>query len=204
MRRLATILLMALAFAAPALAADDLAPKSADPADAPAGDYVLDKEHASLTARVSHMGFSHYTLRFDSIDAKYNYDPANPFASQITVTVQANSLDVGDAKISHQFANEFLNASRYPEITFVSAGIERTDPNHGVVAGNLTLNGVTRPISLDVTFNGCGLGPFGFGGYRMGFSATTDIKRSDFGMGKYVPIVSDETKIVISASLEKQ
>ena len=199
MRRLVTILLMALAFAAPALAADDLAPKSADPADAPAGDYVLDKEHASLTARVSHMGFSHYTLRFDSFDAKYNYDPANPFASQITVTVQANSLDAGDAKISHQFANEFLNAARYPEITFVSAGIERTDPNHGVVAGNLTLNGVTRPISLDVTFNGCGPGPFGFGGYRMGFSATTDIKRSDFGLKAFEGMVGDTVHLAIEA-----
>ncbi|MBV9509369.1 MAG: YceI family protein, partial [Caulobacteraceae bacterium] len=168
------------------------------------GTYVLDKTHASLTAKVSHMGLSSYTVRFDSLDAHYDYDPASPAASQISVTVDANSLDVGDGKIAAQFAKQFLGADRYPQITFVSTGIQATGPDQGVVTGNLTLNGVTKSISLAVTFNGCGPGLLGFGGYRMGFSATGDIKRSDFGSRAWLGLVGDEVHLVIEAEFSRK
>ena len=173
-------------------------PASADPAAAPAGLYVLDKSHASVVAKVSHMGLSFYTLRFDALDARFDYDPAKPEASQITATVDANSLDVGDPKTGPQFARDFLAAAVFPRITFVSTGIQRTAPGHGLVTGNLTLGGVTRPVILDVVFNGSGPGPFGVGGYRMGFSATTDIKRSDFGSKAWESLVGDQVHLVRS------
>ena len=100
-------------------------PKAAslNPADAPAGTYVLDKTHASLTASLSHMGLSHYTMRFDGLDATFSYDPRTPEASQVRASVDARSLDVGDPKISAAFARDFLAADDKPQIIFTSTAI---------------------------------------------------------------------------------
>lgn len=186
-----------LAFASTAWA--EPAPASTDPAAAPAGHYVLDHTHASLLARVNHMGLSHYTMRFDRFDARYDYDPASPAASKIGVTIDANSLDVGDEAIGKQFARQFLGAEAHPEISFTSAGVQPTTPGHGTLSGDLTLNGVTRPVALDVVFNGSGPGLLGLGGYRMGFSASTEIKRSDFGLKAWESLVGDRVELLIEA-----
>jgi polyisoprenoid-binding protein YceI len=204
MIRLVMIALLGLTLAGRSPAWAAVKPTSTDPADAPAGTYVLDKTHASLAAQVSHMGLSLYTMRFGGIDASYDYDPAKPLASQVKVTVDANSLDVGDPKTSQQFAKEFLGADRYPQITFVSSGMEQTMGDHGVVTGELTLNGVTRPIILNVIFNGCGPGLMGFGGYRMGFSATADIKRSDFGLKAWESLVGDDVHLPIEVEFSRK
>ena len=192
---LATILV--LAAAAPAVA--EPKPASTDPADAPAGTYVLDHTHANLTAKVSHMGLSFYTMRFNRFDARYDYDPGKPELSQITVTIDATSLDVGDEAVGKQFARQFLGADRFPQITFTSAGVQRTDPGHGQITGDLTLNGVTKPVTLNVTFNGAGPPFLGIGGYRMGFSATADVKRSDFGLKSWESLVGDNVRLLIEA-----
>jgi polyisoprenoid-binding protein YceI len=176
---------------------------SANPADAPAGHYEMDPRHASLTASVLHMGLSHYTLRFDHFTAKFDYDPAHPTASKIEAQVDVSSLDVGDPSISRQFAGEFLDASAHPQATFVSSTITMTDPNHGTVAGDLTLRGVTHPEVLDVTFNGTSPGMMGLGGHRMGFSATTTIKRSDFGSQAWQGVVGDEVRLGIEAEFAR-
>jgi polyisoprenoid-binding protein YceI len=185
--------------------AADAAPKpaSTDPQDAPAGLYVLDKTHASLIARVSHMGLSNYTMRFDGVDAQFNYDPADPGASQIEVTVDANSMDVGSPKLERDFARSFLDADDHPKITFNSTQIQR-DGVHGTVTGDLTLRGVTRPVMLAVTFNGCGPGFMGLGGYRMGFSATGDVQRSDFGSKQWSSVVGDDVHLVIEAEFVRK
>jgi polyisoprenoid-binding protein YceI len=187
----------ALAAATPALA--EPKPASTDPADAPAGDYVLDHAHANLTAKVSHMGLSFYTMRFDRFDAHYDYDPGKPELSLITVTIDADSLDVGDEALGKQFARTFLGAAKFPRITFASAGVQRTDPGHGLLTGDLTLNGVTKPVTLNVTFNGAGPPFLGIGGYRMGFSATGDVKRSDFGLKSWESLVGDNVRLLIEA-----
>lgn len=178
-------------------------PASTDPGEAPAGLYVLDKTHASLTARVSHMGLSSYTMRFDGVEAQFNYDPANPEASQIVATVDANSMDVGQPKLERDFARTFLDADNHPKITFNATQIQR-DGAHGTVTGDLTLRGVTLPVTLAVTFNGCGPGFLGLGGYRMGFSATGDIKRSDFGSKQWLSVVGDDVHLVIEAEFVRK
>jgi polyisoprenoid-binding protein YceI len=172
-------------------------PTTQDPAAAPGGGYVLDKRHASVIAKVSHMGLSGYTLRFDKMDGHFDFDPSQPDAAKITVTVDANSLDVGEERLSHQFAREFLGAEENPEITFVSTGIQRTDPNHGEVTGDLTLHGVTRPVSLAVTFNGYDSSLIGC--RRIGFSAVCDILRSQFGSKAWLGFVGDQVHLVIEA-----
>lgn len=176
LRTALTALTFGLVLTGPALAN----PTTRDPAKVPAGTYVLDKRHASLTAKIAHLGgFSRYTLRFKGLDGGFTYDPAAWRATKLSFTVDPKSVDTGDPGFDKQIAG-FLGASRYPQITFVSTGIEGGENGEGRLAGDLTFHGVTRPVILDVTFNGVGPGLLG-AGTRMGFSGTTRIKRSEFG-----------------------
>lgn len=176
MMRAATAALgLALLVQAPAWAN----PITRDPAKVPSGAYVLDKRHASLIARIPHLGgFSRYTLRFTGLDGAFTYDPADWRATKVTFTVDPKSVDTGDAGFNHQIAG-YLHADRYPTITFVSTGLQDGETGQGQLTGDLTFNGVTQPVTLDVTFNGVGPGLLGLG-TRLGFSGTTRIKRSDF------------------------
>jgi polyisoprenoid-binding protein YceI len=198
----------ALLLLAPSLALAEPHPASRDPAKAPAGVYGLDKNHASLTLRLSHMGMSGYTMRFDRFDARYGYDPTAPEATKLSVSIDANSLDVGDSKTSQKFAREFLDADKAPTITFVSTEIHRDDslaPDgavHGAVTGDLTFHGVTKPVTLQVVFNGTSPGLLG--GHRMGFSATGEIKRSDFGSHQFESLVGDDVHLDIEVEFQRK
>lgn len=188
-RRIAA-LAVALTFFAlphPSVAAD----ANADPAAMPAGSYVIDPHHASLLGSVSHFGRSTYVFRFDRVDARYDYDPAAPDAAKITVNVDVNSLNTGWDKADRDFARDFMGAAKTPMATFVSTRIEHTGPT-GTVTGDLTLNGVTKPLTLNVTFLGYGpLGPMGVMGRKAGFAAKGVINRSDYGLDKFIPMVGD-------------
>jgi polyisoprenoid-binding protein YceI len=172
-----------------------------DPSAAPAGTYHLDKKHASVTLKLSHMGLSYYTMRFDGIDAAYTYDPANPAASKIRVTIDPKSIDTDNAPFNAEIADQFLEAGKYPTITFVSTAVHPGAGGKGEVVGDLTFHGVTRPVVLDVVFNGTGLGMMHE--QRMGFSGVTTIKRSDFGVTKYVPLVGDEVTVLIETEFTR-
>lgn len=177
MRALAPALALSLAFASPTLAN----PVTRDPAKIPAGTYVLDKRHASLIARIPHLGgFSRYTLRFTGLDGGFTIDPANWRTTPMTFTVNPRSADTGDAGFNKQIAG-FLGADKQIQpITFVARSITGGEGGQGQIVGDLTFNTVTRPVTLDVAFNGVGPGLLG-AGTRLGFSGTARIKRSDFG-----------------------
>ena len=210
---------MALPFAYAALAAALLSAPAAmaapgvsstKPADLPAGNYVLDKTHAVLTAKLKHMGFSNYTVRFTKLDASFTYDPKAPEASKITVTVDPASIDTStgaDAfglKFNKELVGDgWLETAKYPTITFVSTKVDIGDGHTGKVTGDLTFHGVTKPVVLDVTFNGVG-GSFAPLSVKTGFSASTTIKRSEFGVSKYVPMVSDDVVLNIEVEFDKK
>lgn len=176
MRTATTALIFGLVLAGPALAN----PTSRDPARVPPGAYVLDKRHASLTAKIAHLGgFSRYTFRFTGLDGGFTYDPTDWRQTKVTFTVNPSSVDTGDPAFNKQIAG-YLGAARYPAITFTSTGVAGGENGEGKVTGELTFHGVTRPVTLNVTFNGVGPGLLG-AGTRMGFSGVTRIKRSDFG-----------------------
>lgn len=175
MRTLSTALAVSLALGGTALAN----PTTRDPSKIPAGTYVLDKRHASLIAKIPHMGgFSRYTLRFTGLSGDFTIDPANWRATKITFTVDPRSADTGDAAFNKDIAG-FLGASKYPAIVFTSSEIVGGENGEGQLNGDLTFNGVTKPVTLNVAFNGVGPGLLG-AGTRLGFSGTTRIKRSDF------------------------
>jgi polyisoprenoid-binding protein YceI len=172
-------------------------------ADLPGGHYVLDKKHASVIAKVMHMGVSFYTVRFDAFDASFDYDPSRPDAARVQATVQASSLDV-NADYSQKFAEDFLSAGKFPLITFVSRQVTPGPGNTGTMTGDLTLMGVTKPATFDVTFVGTGhelLNPLG---RTAGFSAVTTIKRSDFGSTYLDNVVGDEVTIQIEGEFDRR
>jgi len=198
MRSRLTVLAAVLALMAPAVARA----ASQNPADLPAGRYVLDRKHASVTAKVMHLGVSLYTLRFDTFDGTFTYDPAHPEAAQVRASVDATSLDVG-ADYGRKFADEFLDAGKFPRVTFVSSRISPTpDGRTGTMSGDLTLRGVTRPVTFDVVFDGVGKGLIG--GTVTGFTAVAKIKRSDFGSTYLRAFVGDDVTITIEAEFDRK
>jgi polyisoprenoid-binding protein YceI len=189
--------------------ADTVPPASA--AEVPAGSYNLDRAHASLIFRVSHLGFSNYTARFKRFDAKLEFDPKNLTASKVTATVDPNSLETDfpdPTKVDFNAqlkGDEWLNVAKFPEIEFESRQIDVTGENTVRINGDLTLHGVTRPITLEAKFNG------GYAGHpmdsnaRIGFSAHGTLKRSEFGIAYGIPApgttmgVGDAVNVVIEA-----
>ena len=184
------------AVAAPATA---FAAPAADPAQAPAGAWVLDHRHASLIVRISHFGTSNYTMRFDKLTGAYAYDPAKPLATKVEITVDPTSINTGLPDFDKEIAEDpkFFDAKKFPTITFVSSKLEQTAPGKGKLTGDLTFHGVTKPVVLDVTYNGFAKSPLG--AQMMGFSATTSFNRSDFGVKYGIPMVSDRVDLVIEA-----
>jgi polyisoprenoid-binding protein YceI len=158
--------------------------------DVPAGAYKLDKSHASLTFRVNHLGFSNYTAQFKTMDAILTLDPKNPAAATLTASVDPRSLDLTGAPKG--FAAEltgpnWLDAKQFPEIKFVATTIAMTGPDTAKITGDLTLHGVTKPITLDAKFNGGYAGNMYDPSARIGFSANGVFKRSDFGITIGIP-----------------
>jgi polyisoprenoid-binding protein YceI len=178
------------------------APSTTDPAKVPAGSYAMDKKHASLTVKIVHMGFSHYTLRFDSLDGAFTYDPANWQATKATITVDPKSVDTHDNAFDKQIAGYF-EADKYPTISFVSTGVQGGADGKGTITGDLTFHGVTKPVTLDVTFDGAGHGVTPIG-TRLGFSGSARIKRSDFGVSNMLQYASDDVDVIFEVEFEKK
>jgi len=176
----------AAAASAPAASADGM---TVPPNTAPAGAYTIDKAHTNLTFKVSHLGFSHYTADFDDVSGKLQFDPAKPEAMTVEATIDPKSLDLNTPPAGfhdHLLGKDFFDAAAFPSIAFKSTKVEVTGPKTANVTGDLTLHGVTKPVTLAVTFNG-GYAPNAFDGARIGFSGHGTLKRSDFGMGSGLP-----------------
>jgi polyisoprenoid-binding protein YceI len=181
----------------------------------PAGVYKVDLPHASINFRVSHMTFSHWTARFTKFDATLTADPANPAAASVVATIDAHSLQTNyplkDINFDEQLTGPgWLEADKYPQMTFRSTKVEVTGPNTAKVTGDFTLHGVTKPVTLDVTYNGgYGRHPYDPTGSRIGFSAHGTLKRSDFGVSAGIPApgsvmgVGDDVEIIIEAEFTR-
>lgn len=200
MRSIKHLVAAAAIFAAPAAFA-----QTTDLSALEGGTYSLDKSHANIVFQIKHMGFSSYMGRFNDFDATLDFDPANPENSRLEVTVNVASIDTNHEKLEGELRGEkFFKTGEFPTITFVSTGIERTDEAEGTVTGDLTLMGITRPVTLEVTFNGGGAHPFGKFP-ALGFSASGAIDRTDFGMDFLAPeIVGTEVDLIIEAEFHKK
>lgn len=159
--------------------------------------YTLDPGHTQVVASWSHFGFSHPAARFHGVTSDFQFDPEDPTKSSIVVTIPIDTVDSGVPKLDeHLKSPDFFDAKQFPTAIFKSERVERSGANGLKVSGQFTLRGVTRPLVLDVTINKIGEHPMG--GLAAGFDARATITRSDFGITKYAPNVSDEISIAIT------
>lgn len=206
MRRIVTLAALALAAYAPLAAAVD----KNTAAPVPKGEYEIDKLHTSLVFRLSHIGFSMYTGRFTQVDAKLDFDPSRIAASRVEVTIDPRSIQADNAPsdfLETLAGKDWLDAGQFPAMSFRSNRVEVTGSHSFRIHGDLTLHGVTKPIVLDARYNG------GYASHpmepraRIGFSATTRFKRSDFGVSAGIPApgttmgVGDEVQVVLETEL---
>jgi polyisoprenoid-binding protein YceI len=175
------------------------------PDNIPAGTYVIDTKETQARYTTNHMGFTEFSGIFPGATGKLTIDPKQLAATKLEVTVPMAGLETTNRELDHVlFSDQFFDGDKFPRLKFVSTSVTRTGPRTAKVAGDLTMHGITKPVTLDVTFNGAGPNSFKKNVLTMGFRAEGVVKRSDFGMGKYVPVVSDETTISISAAFEKE
>jgi polyisoprenoid-binding protein YceI len=163
--------------------------------------YDIDSSHSGVVFGWNHFGFSNPTARFDKIEGSVLLDKTDLTKSAISVTLPLESLDTGVSKLDQELKGpEFFDAAKYPAITFKSTKVEKTGEKALKVTGELTVHGVTKVVTLDATVNRIGI--FEIPGVikapAAGFDATTIIKRSDFGVTKYLPVVSDEIPVRIT------
>jgi polyisoprenoid-binding protein YceI len=165
----------------------------------PEGAYRLDPEHATILFKVDHLGFSRLVGRFDRFDATLDFEPQEPQAAKLVALIDVASIDLDLPAFEEELRGAgWLDVERYPEARFATRTIQITSEKTGVVEGDLTLRGVTAPVSLDVTFNGGGSNLL-TGAYTLGFAARGSILRSTFGLGGYAPAIGDEVLLEIHA-----
>lgn len=189
-------------------------PPAAIAVEAPSGAYTLDPHHSTVTVRALHFGLAHYTLRFNALSGALNFNAEAPEQSTVEVTVAMNSLDTpyaGERDFDAELQNsEWLDAAGHPTATFRSTSVERTGPNAARISGDLTLRGVTRPVTFDATYNGSwAQHPAGVPISGIGFSARGTIRRSEFGVMALQPTtgpasgVADEVELLIEAEFNR-
>jgi len=174
------------------------------PAEVQAGAYKLDPSHGKITWSVDHLGFSKYYGQFVNVAAELTLDPANPAASTLTATIPLTDVAPNDDGLKrHLQTPDFFDTANHPVATFRSVHImlDPSKPNEAMVHGELTLRGVTKPVTMEVEFNQAGQTR---GGYKAGFDGEATIKRSDFGITYALPGVSDEVELHIEGEFVKQ
>ena len=166
--------------------------------------YDLDKAHTQILFFVNHLGFSTSQGEFHKYDGNILFDQVNPENSTVDITIHTASIDMDHEKWNAHLRNEdFFDVEKFPFMTFKSTGFGAITDNTGGMTGDLTLLGITRPVTLFVTHNKSARHPFN-GKYVSGFSAKTTIKRSDFGMTYGLPLVGDDIEIMIEVEAVRE
>lgn len=206
----ASAALLSLALSSAAMAKDEV--------KAPAGEYKLDPNHASLTFKIVHFGLSNYTARFTRFDAALTLDPAKLTRSSVTVTIDPASVRTdysGDFKAGHKDSpyqsfdeeiakgDKFLNGVKFPAITFKSTSVKQGPKGHLAVTGDLTFLGVSKPVTLDAVVVGSVAKHPYMGVGVVGFSATTRFKRSDWGMTGTQAFLGDDVTIIFEGEFDQ-
>lgn len=168
-----------------------------------AGLYEADPAHTRVTWSVKHLGFSTYSGTVPAITGTLNLDTKAPAASQVAVTVPVDKVGTLDPLLDAFLrSGDFFDVGNFPTATFTATRIEAKG-NEARITGDLTLRGVTRPVTLEAEFNQAGVAPTD-NTYTVGFDAKAKIKRSDFGMNAFLPMVGDEVELRIEAEFKKK
>jgi polyisoprenoid-binding protein YceI len=166
-----------------------------------AGNYRVEPSHTQVAFAVSHLGISPYAGWFSGASGSLSIDPAHPEAAKLSVTIPIASVATTSPKLTEELkAGDWFDAGRYPTATFASTAVHVRGEG-AAVDGNLTLHGVTRPVTIHARLFGSGVNPMNKA-QSIGFIGRMAIRRSDFGISKYVPMVSDEVELIINAAFE--
>ncbi len=193
-------LLTLLTFPAlPAAAADPYHVQTSNPA----GNYQIDPVHSMVSFTVGHLGVSELVGRFDTISGSFSLDSADSDQARVSVQIPIGSLDTNFAQRNKDLLGpDYFNATQFPTMSFTSTKVQWQSKNAGQLTGNLTLHGVTRPVTFN--FRHIGAGPDPWGGYRSGYVAATTIKRSDFGMNYMLNGISDSITVQLNIEGKRQ
>ena len=164
-----------------------------------AADYAIDKQgqHAFVNFKISHLGYSWLWGTFKDFDGSFSFDADKPEQSKVNVTLKTASVDTNHAeRDKHLRSDDFLNVAKHPTATFESTSVKSTGEGTADIIGNLTLNGVTKPVVIAAKFIGEGKDPWG--GYRAGFEGTTTLKLKDFDITKDLGPASESVELIIS------
>lgn len=166
---------------------------------AKAGSYQLDPDHASVLFSINHFGFSEFRGRFDGVSGSMNLDNDAPENSAVSVEIDVQSLHTGVPELDDKLlASNMFNVEEFPVAKFTSGSITRTSEDTALIEGTLTINDVTQLVQLEAKFIGSGTNPLS-GRQTIGFTATSTINRSDFGLSEWLPFVRDEVSLTIDA-----
>lgn len=165
-----------------------------------AATYTFEPEHTQGVVRWNHLGFAKPTAQFNNVQGTLEFDRADPTRSSVMVSIPLTSMSTGVPDLNEDFrSSDFFDFAKFPAATFKSRKVEQgARPDTLKVLGDLSLHGITKPVALDVTINKIGTNPRNQVP-TVGFEAMATLKRSDFGLGLYVPQVSDEVQIHITA-----
>lgn len=174
--------------------------------------YDLDPEHTEVRFSWDHLGLSRQSGRFTEMKGSVNFNPSSPATSTVEVTIPLTGIQTGVKKLDEHLlgSREFFNPEAHPDITFKSVSVTPTGQRTAEVTGELSMNGIARPVVLDVIWNFSGehplssINPTYAGVYASGFSAKTQIRRSDWGLTRTIPFVSDEIRITIETEMYRR
>lgn len=174
------------------------------PSKVEAGAYDVEPNHTQIVFGVSHFGFTTYYGQFRETSGTLNLDPAKPADSRLDIAVKIGSVSVQSPKLEDELKSDaWLDAGKFPEATFKSTKVTKTGAGAATVVGDLTLHGVTKPMTLEVTYMNAGPNPLNKA-YTAGFEARGKIKRTDFGVKTYAPVIGDEVDLMISGTFVHQ
>ena len=197
------VLTLAFLLVTAPLAANAQATASADSKAVQSGTYAIDPEHTQVSFRVSHMGFSQYNGVLAQASGELELAPQTMAATKVSVTLPAASIATTSDKLTSELRGaNWLDAAKYPNVAFRSTKITQTGPDAADIEGDLTLHGVTKPIVLKARFVGAGVNPLSKA-YNAGFEARATIKRTDFGVSRFAPLIGDEVELTIDAAFAK-
>lgn len=172
---------------------------------AQAADYVIDKkgQHAFVNFKISHLGYSWLYGTFRDFSGTFSFDEKAPDASKVQVSINTASVDTNHAeRDKHLRSDDFLNVGKFPTAAFESTSVKSTGADTADISGNLTLNGVTRPVVIKAKLTGQGDDPWG--GYRAGFEGGVSFKLKDFNIQKDLGPASQEVEMILSVEGVRQ
>ena len=166
--------------------------------------FALDSSHSQIVFSYNHLGYSTSYGMFSGFEGEIMFDQEDPANSSVSVTMPVRSMLTGwEARFNHFMSEDFFGAAEGDMVSFTSTGIEVTGEGTAKITGDLSMNGVTKSVVLDAKLNQVQPHPMKDGQVWAGFDATTTLLRSDFGVGKFAPFVSDEVSVSISIEAGK-